>query len=119
MASNFSRLSSRKLTQPGGYISFGTMPPVAHSGEFVTTPVEIPKTIPAAFTNGTKKITEWTLTVEATTWNNNTDSTPYQAVVDSGNYFFVLPSHLAAKINADFDTARQVNQRTPRTGVLC
>ncbi|KAK3699771.1 hypothetical protein LTR37_016280 [Vermiconidia calcicola] len=86
----------------GGYVSFGTLPPVAHSPDFVSIPVEITKTIPASFTNGTKKITEWTLTVQSVTWNGTTYSQSYQAVVDSGNFYFIVPSDLAKGINSAF-----------------
>ena len=75
---------------------------MAH-GDFATTPVEVTKTVPASFTNGTRKISEWTLTIDAVRWDDNTSGTPFQAVVDSGNRLNVWPKELASKINADFD----------------
>ena len=78
------------------------MPSVAHE-DFVTTPVEITKTIPASFTNGTRQITEWSINIEAVTWNGVINEQPLQVVVDSGNWLFVLPQEIANKINAAFD----------------
>ena len=83
-------------------MSFGRLPPVAHSA-FITVPVEVLKGIPLLFTNGTKQISYWTLTVEAVTWDNETNSQPFQAVVDSGNSENFLPDDIAAKVNAAFD----------------
>ena len=86
----------------GGYLTFGTLPPVAH-GQWITAPVEITKTIPLSFTNGTAQISEWTLTVQAVTWDGQTHSTPFQAVVDSGNWQNIFPEAIATKVNAKFD----------------
>lgn len=83
-------------------MSLGTLPPVAH-GEFVTLPVEVTKGIPSSFTNGSGIISEWTVSVQAVTWDGETDGTPFQAVVDTGNWLNSLPEHLATKINAKFD----------------
>ena len=79
------------------------MPQVAHSSEFVTTPVEITEAIPPSLTNGTRKITEWTATVESVTWSGKTYDLPWQAVVDTGTYSFNVPRDLASDINAAFD----------------
>jgi hypothetical protein len=72
-------------------------------GDWVTAPVEVTKAIPPSFTNGTGKISEWTLTIEAVKWEVQTNSTPFQAVVDTGNWMNVFPEPLATKINAQFD----------------
>ena len=72
-------------------------------GDFITVHVEVTKAVPASFTNGTGKISEWTLTVEAVQWNGQTKTAPFQAVVDTGNWLNVIPEPLATKINAEFD----------------
>jgi hypothetical protein len=72
-------------------------------GEFVTVPVEDLKGLPSIFTNGTKQIAYWTLTVDAVTWGNETNNQPFQAVVDSGNFANFLPSDIADKVNAAFN----------------
>ena len=86
----------------GGYLAFGTLPSVAH-GAFVTAPVEITKTLPEALTNGTRQISEWTISVDAITWDGKTSGQPFQVVIDSGNWLFVLPQALAHEINNAFD----------------
>ena len=72
-------------------------------GEFASTPVEITKGIPTAFTNGTRRVSEWTLTVQGLKWNDQTSNTPFQAVVDTANWVNVFPKDIADKINADFN----------------
>lgn len=66
-------------------------------------PVEITETIPAALTNGTKKITYWTATVDSVSFDGETYEIPWQAAVDSGNHFFIVPVALARRMNAAFD----------------
>lgn len=83
-------------------MAFGTLPPVAHE-EFVSTPVQITKAIPASVSNGTRVITEWSINVEAVTWDGKTDSEPFQVVVDTANWLFVLPKEIADKVNNAFD----------------
>ena len=91
-----------QLTVAGGYLAFGTLPPVSY-GDFVTVPVEITKDAPLLYTNGTKQITYWTLTVDGVTWDGQNSSTPFQAVVDSGNGINYVPEDVAVKFNAAFD----------------
>ena len=94
--------SGHLLTYSRGYLTLGTLPPVAH-GEFVTVPVEELKGLPLSLTNGTKQIAYWVTTVEAVTWDNDTYSQPFQAVVDSGNSLNYLPEDVYVKVNAAFD----------------
>ena len=86
----------------GGYISFGTLPPVPH-GDFATVPAEVTKSIPAPLKNGTSDLTFWTTTVQSTVWGDKTDDTSYQVIIDSGTPVLALPSSIASKINAQFD----------------
>ena len=112
------RLPHNVSTGPGGYLAVGSLPPVAHNSTFAKAPVEITNTIPASFTNGTKEITEWTLTVDSITYGGNqshfTNSTPFQVVVDSGNAFNILPLEMADAVNKAFsppavtDTSAQI-----------
>jgi hypothetical protein len=113
-----SRIPYNVSSGSGGYLGLGSFPPVAHNSTFATAPVEITNTIPASFTNGTKEITEWTLTVDSIKYGDNqslfTNSTPFQAVVDSGNAFNILPLEMADAINKAFtppavtDTSAQI-----------
>lgn len=72
--------------------------------------MEVTKTIPLSFTNGVEEITEWTLTVEAVTWAGETNSTPFQAVVDSGNWLNIFPKEEADTVNAAFSPPAQYNE---------
>ena len=92
----------RVLTVSGGYLGFGTLPPVPH-GEFASTPVEITEGIPKHFTNGTRRISEWSLTVQGLKWSDKTSTTPFQAVVDTANWLNMFSKDIADKINADFN----------------
>jgi aspergillopepsin I len=65
--------------------------------------VEPTEALPASYVNGTGKISEWTLKVEALTWNGKTNSTPFQAVVDTGTWQNLYPAEVASQINAGFD----------------
>jgi len=90
----------------GGYLGLGALPPVAH-GPFATTPVEVTTTIPLALTNGTRQISEWTVSVQSATYGSNISSyrSPFQAVVDSGNWLIIVPPELANEVNAAFSPA--------------
>ena len=70
------------------------MPPVLHS-HFASTPVEVSSAIPLPVTNGGRVITEWTLTVPSVTYAGKRYRTPFQAVVDSGNWLNIVPPDLA------------------------
>ena len=77
------------------------MPPVPHE-EFAVVPVEVTEGIPKTFTNGTKRISEWSITVQGVQWDDQS-SDSFQAVVDTANWVNVFPKSLSDKINADFD----------------
>jgi hypothetical protein len=100
------RLPPNVPSGPGGYLALGALPPITHGSIFAKADVEITNTIPASFTNGTKEITEWTLIVDSITYGSNhsqvTNSTPFQAVVDSGNPFNILPLEMADAVNKAF-----------------
>ena len=66
-------------------------------------PVEVTETIPLELTGGVETLTYWTVTVDSVSFADSVDDTPWQAVVDSGNHFFVVPESLAESINAAFD----------------
>ncbi|KAF5668369.1 peptidase catalytic [Fusarium heterosporum] len=117
------RLSANVSTGDGGYMGLGKLPPVHHSEEWAVVPVEISESIPDfLYQNSKPVLTWWTLTVDAVTWgpaaastntsyalstvltsNTTTNSTAFQAVVDSGNPRNVLPKKLADQINGAFD----------------
>ncbi|KAM0544703.1 hypothetical protein ACHAPJ_011690 [Fusarium lateritium] len=114
------RLAGNTSSGHGGYLGLGELPPVDHSDEWTTVPVEVSKSIPKAFYANSKPVlTWWTLTIDAVTWgpastssnssstiltsNTTTNSTAFQAVVDSGNPRNMFPDAVARKINAAFD----------------
>lgn len=88
---------------PGGYLGLGAVVDVPTVGDFVAVPAEVNKAIPLELTNGEPTITLWTLTVEGTTTSGASNSTAFQAVPDTGNFFNVYPAELAAAVNAAFD----------------
>lgn len=104
-------------TAPGGYLALGSLPPVSHSPDFAIAPVEITETIPLSFTNGTRRITEWTLSISETVFGVGgsgnrtltTNSTSFQTVVDSGQPLNLVPAELALAINAQFDPPAVLN----------
>jgi hypothetical protein len=131
------RLPANTSTGDGGYMGLGKLPPVGHSDEWTTVPVEISKSIPEALYNGKPVRTWWTLTIDAVTWgpanasskasssstllttNTTINSTAFQAVVDSGNPNIVLPLDLAEKINAAFDPPAAYNKARDAFVVDC
>ncbi|KAL2010878.1 hypothetical protein VTN00DRAFT_3596 [Thermoascus crustaceus] len=120
-ASNNTSTSTSTTAGPpgGGYLGLATLPPIPHdSTKWAKAPVEITSSIPPSWTNGTRQITLWTLSVEAVTWGNFTtannhsnnstlssmaNSTRFQAVVDSGNAFNVLPPEIVMQVHESFD----------------
>lgn len=96
------RLPVNTSTGPGGYVALGSLPPVSHEPAFVTVPAEVNAGVPLSLTGGVPIITLWTLTVNSTVTANQTNTTVFQAVVDSGNPANVYPSTLAASVNAAF-----------------
>lgn len=65
-------------------------------------PVEITSAVPVSLTNGTRQISEWTLTVDSTMVAGLKNNTPFQAVVDSGNWLNILPEATAKLVNDAF-----------------
>jgi hypothetical protein len=107
-----------QLTFSGGYLAFGTLPPVSH-GDFVTVPVEITQDLPLIWSNGTKQIAYWTLTIDAVTWGSQKNSQPFQAVVDSGNGINYVPQEIAVKFNAAFNPPGKLDPSTGFWMVNC
>jgi hypothetical protein len=111
-------MSAQQLIFLGGYLSFGTLPPVSH-GDFVTVPVEELQDLPLIWSNGTKQIAYWTLTIDAVTWDNQNNNQPFQAVVDSGNGLNFLPSKIAVQVNAAFNPPGKLDSSTGYYSVKC
>lgn len=91
------------IDKHGGFLALGALPPVKHTNKFANVSVEITEGIPASYTGGKHVITEWTLSVQEVTYGRESNSTRFQAVVDSGNYFNLYPPEIAAEINNRFD----------------
>ncbi|KAL3477627.1 aspartic peptidase domain-containing protein [Aspergillus californicus] len=88
----------------GGYLSLGELPPVKHEDNWAVAPVEIMKNIPLNFTSFKKTRSYWALTVPSATWGSNgTNSTAFQAFLDSGNPLSYLPGYIANPFNKLFD----------------
>ncbi|ODM20647.1 hypothetical protein SI65_03700 [Aspergillus cristatus] len=91
----------------GGYLSLGELPPVKHSDQWATVPVEIYRTIPVEFTSGNRTRFWWTTTVQSVRYGsksaNKDNSTAFQTFVDSGNNFSYLPAAVVDSVNALFD----------------
>ncbi|OQD65696.1 hypothetical protein PENPOL_c005G08427 [Penicillium polonicum] len=94
-------------TSFGGYLTLGGLPPVNHSSHFSTVPVEITENIPLWYTSGKSVRSYWSATVNNITYgsssnNLTTNTTSFQAFVDSGNYISYLPPAIVEPINALF-----------------
>ncbi|KAK2608322.1 hypothetical protein N8I77_006940 [Diaporthe amygdali] len=92
--------------------------------------------LPDVLTGGVRQITLMTLTVDGITWGSSlstgshtTNSTPFQAVVDTGNHLNLLPTALAEAVNnafsppGAFDAESRLynvdcNATTPEFGVV-
>lgn len=106
------RLPRNATSGPGGYLGLGVLPPVAHESTFARAQVEVTDALPALLTNGTREITEWTLSVQGVAWDRasgsyanvtgGSNTTRFQAVVDSGNYYNQLPAEVAAPVHAAY-----------------
>lgn len=94
-------------TSFGGYLTLGGLPPVNHSSHFSTVPVEITENIPLWYTSGKSVRSYWSAAVNNITYgsssnNLTTNTTSFQAFVDSGNYISYLPPAIVEPINALF-----------------
>ncbi|KAJ3579602.1 hypothetical protein NPX13_g965 [Xylaria arbuscula] len=113
------RLPRGQSTGNGGTLGLGVLPDVKTNGPFVTAPVEVTEAIPEELAGG-KIITEWTLTVDNVIWSTRNssrtvsatklNSTSFQAVVDSGNFFNQLPDKIADEVNAQFAPPAKYNR---------
>ncbi|KAH6900049.1 aspartic peptidase domain-containing protein [Thelonectria olida] len=106
-------------TSPGGWLGLGELPPVSHSNDWAVAGVEITEAIPVEFyPQGKPEITLMTLSVDSVTWGKSkapkaslkTNSTKFQAVVDTGNPLNELPTEVAAEINTAFDPPAQFSE---------
>ncbi|KAI8626301.1 acid protease [Xylariaceae sp. FL1651] len=123
------RLPRGQTTGNGGVLGLGELPDVKTSGPFIAVPVEVTEALPLELTGGKRTITEWTLTVEAVTWRSangsktaaptNTNTTHFQAIVDSGNYFNELPQETADRVNAEFRPPSFYDVATDSYPVAC
>ncbi|KAJ6143363.1 hypothetical protein N7471_002816 [Penicillium samsonianum] len=94
-------------TSFGGYLTLGGLPPVNHSCHFSTVPVEITENIPRWYTSGKSVLSYWSTSVRNITYgsksnNLTTNTTSFQAFIDSGNYISYLPPAVVDPINALF-----------------
>lgn len=103
------RLPRDTATGKAGWLGLGQLPPVPYSDNWTVTPIEITKGIPDTFyENGEPEISLMTLTVDSMTWGSSlnsttTNTTKFQAVVDSGNPQNLVPMSAALAINSLFN----------------
>lgn len=99
------------MTSPGGWLGLGELPAISHSSDWAVAAVEITEGIPDEYyDDGKPVITLMTLTVDSVTWGRGntvkaslkTNTTKFQAVVDTGNPTNQLPAALATDINGAF-----------------
>ena len=111
-------------TSFGGYMTLGGLPPVDHSPDFSTVPVEITDGIPLWYTSGKKQRSYWTTTVSNVTYGSSmddltTNTTSFQTFFDSGNYFSYLPTEIVEPINALFSPPAVYNSSVEAYVVDC
>lgn len=94
----------------GGWLGLGELPPVKYTDDWAVAPIEITETIPDQFyQRGGPEITLMTLTVDSVSWgpssnaSHSTNSTKFQAVVDTGNNRNQLPAEIVASIHSQFE----------------
>lgn len=97
-------------TGPGGWFGLGELPPVSHSDDWAVAPIEVTEGLPDVLTGGMRQITLMTLTVDGITWGSGsstnssiTNSTSFQAVVDTGNQLNLIPTAIAEAVNKAFN----------------
>ncbi|OAP62013.1 hypothetical protein AYL99_04216 [Fonsecaea erecta] len=123
----------------GGYLSLGGLPPVPHSDEFTSVPVEIDNSVPVQVTSNERVRAYWTLTVSAivygpgksttshtapqpnniTTSSTHKNTTAFQAFIDSGNFFSYLPDTVVTSINSLFSPPAVFDATTGLWAVDC
>ncbi|KAH7165182.1 aspartic peptidase domain-containing protein [Dactylonectria macrodidyma] len=119
------RLPKNVSTGPGGWLGLGELPPVTHSDEWAVAPIEVTKGLPDLYTGGVDQITLMTLNVDGIAWGSQsnqsrtTNSTSFQAVVDSGNQMNMLPQEVADEINAEFKPPAVYNEEAGVYAVDC
>ena len=127
------RLPADTESGPGGYLGLGELPPVTHSDDWAVAPVEITESIPLELYEGDPERTYWTVAVDAVTWgtaeasatstlpstNTTTNSTAFQAVVDTGNPINLFPEAVARAINDAFDPPAVYDEETDAFAVDC
>ncbi|KAJ8112760.1 hypothetical protein OPT61_g4951 [Boeremia exigua] len=122
-------------TGPGGWFGLGELPPVAYADDWAVKKIEATSGLPDELTQGRREISLMTLTVDGMTWKNPTsnytatNTTSFQAVVDTGNHMNLVPSAIATAINDAFSPPGIFNETlhvyvvdcnatTPEVGVI-
>ncbi|KAH7109431.1 aspartic-type endopeptidase [Dendryphion nanum] len=122
------RPSRNASTGPGGWLGLGEIPPVPKGDLWVAKPIEVTKGLPEELTEGKEEISLMTLTVDGVVWkaasalNSTTrtnvtsplvsNSTKFQAVVDTGNHLNLLPAEIADAVNAGFNPPAVLDEET-------
>ncbi|KEY74838.1 hypothetical protein S7711_06522 [Stachybotrys chartarum IBT 7711] len=101
------RLPRNTPTGPGGWLGLGELPPVEHSDDWATAPIEITNGIPDEFYQRGPEISLMTLTIDSISWGSplspTTNTTSFQGVVDSGNPMNLIPIEIAESFNSQFE----------------
>jgi hypothetical protein len=96
--------------------SGGTLPNIPDKPTLAVTPVKIMAVIPPLFTNNIPQKSYWAPTVNNTTYASSTNHTPFQAIVDCGNFFNYLPAALAPAANNAFSPPAMRNIKFEANG---
>lgn len=95
-------------TSFGGYLTLGGLPPVPHDPNWSVVSVEILENIPVSFTSGKRVRSYWAIQISGATYGSasntslTTNSTSFNAFLDSGNPQSFLPAAIVDPINALF-----------------
>jgi hypothetical protein len=90
-------LALKRTTGDGGYISFGGLPPVNHSGEFASAPMEIQK--------GRSKLAHYIITPDAIVFEGSNATQSDQYVIDSGAPYTLMPKSVVEAVDKLFKPA--------------
>ncbi|EPE34443.1 Acid protease [Glarea lozoyensis ATCC 20868] len=101
----------------GGLLGLGTVVEVPHKPTFAIAPVQIIGVIPPFFTDNVTAKTYWALSVKSTDINHLVSTNnSFQALVDCGNFFNLVPKDVALSINNAFQPPATPNIDFLETG---
>ncbi|KAL3472506.1 aspartic peptidase domain-containing protein [Aspergillus californicus] len=97
------RLDSNQETGDGGSMVLGGLPDVSTSNNYTTVPAEFYDAADIRSANGTKVRSYWATTVDSINYADDSYTTSYQTIIDSGAPVSSVPSSVSEAYNAAFD----------------